>query len=166
MSVEKTEEFGPFPQTTFHHLPASEHLGDDLPYFARAEIEALVKALDAVEDFFLRQMRIAKRRKLHALAVHEIDGVVLLEPAVGDGVPIELRAGIGRGERNLYRVRVDLFGEFYGLLDGLARLARQAEDEGSVDLDAELAAVLGEAARDVGAQALLDDMQNSSSPDS
>ena len=35
-------------------------------------------------------------------------------------------------------------------------LARQPEDEGAVDQDAELAAVLGEAPRDVGAQALLD----------
>ena len=39
-------------------------------------------------------------------------------------------------------------------------LARQPEDEGAVDHDAELAAVLGEAARDVGAQALLDVQQD------
>ena len=49
---------------------------------------------------------------------------------------------------------------FDRLLDRLARLARQAEDEGAVDRDAELVAVLGEAARDVGAQAFLDVVQD------
>src|SRR5208283_3521658 len=47
-----------------------------------------------------------------------------------------------------------------GFLDRLPRLAGQPEDKGSMDRDAELAAVLGETARDVGAQAFLYDAQD------
>ncbi len=57
-------------------------------------------------------------------------------------------------------MRVDFLGVLDGLLDGLARLARQAQDKGAVDLDAQLAAVLGEAARNVRTQAFLDVQQD------
>src|SRR5207253_4044907 len=58
--------------------------------------------------------------------------------------------------RHLNRVRIDLGRETDGLLDRLLRLAGQAENEGAMDLDAELVAILGEAPRELDAHALLD----------
>jgi hypothetical protein len=51
--------------------------------------------------------------------VDQVDGSVLLQPAVLDGLPVQRRAGIGRGQRHLDRVRIDLLGEVDGLLDRL-----------------------------------------------
>ena len=53
-----------------------------------------------------------------------------------------------------------LRGEVDGLLDRLLGLAGQAEDEGAVDLDAELVAILGELLGDLDAHALLDVVQD------
>ena len=75
-------------------------------------------------------------------------GIVVVEPAVLHRLLVEERAGIRRGQRHLDGVRVDLLGEADRLLDRLLRLARQAQDEGAVDGDAELVAILGEAPRD------------------
>src|SRR5262249_22244097 len=52
-------------------------------------------------------------------------------------------------ERDLDRVRVDLPRKADRLPDRLSRLAREPDDEGAVDSDAELVAVLGETASDV-----------------
>ncbi len=83
-----------------------------------------------------------------------------VEPLVLDGLLIEERAGVGRGERHLDRVRVDLHRVADRLLDRLLGLARQPEDERAVDDDAELVAVAREAARDVDEHALLDVVQD------
>ena len=58
------------------------------------------------------------------------------------------------------RRRVHLAREAHRLGDRLARLARQAEDEGAVDHDAEVVAVAGEAARALDADAFLDVAQD------
>ena len=104
-------------------------------------------------------MRVADRGELHALASTR-SPLLLLEPAVLDGLAVELRAGIRRGERHLDRVRIDLLRVLDRLLDRLVCFARQAEDESAVNLDAELSAVRGEAPRDVRAQALFDVLQD------
>src|SRR5262249_35803593 len=57
-------------------------------------------------------------------------------------------------------VRIDLGGEADGLLDGLAALTRQAEDEGAVNDDAELVAILGKAPRHVDPHAFSNVVQN------
>ena len=73
---------------------------------------------------------------------------------------VQLGSRIRRGQRHLDGVRIDLGGEADGLLDGLAALAGQPEDEGAVDGDAELVAILGEAPRHVDAHALSDVVQD------
>ena len=70
---------------------------------------------------------------------------VCVQPAVLHRLLVQERPRIRRRQRHLDGVRVDLGGEADRLLDRLLRLARQAQDEGAVDLDAELVAVLGEA---------------------
>jgi hypothetical protein len=57
-------------------------------------------------------------------------------------------------------VRIGLDGEADGFLDRFGGLAGQAQDEGAVDLDAELVAVLGELPRHVHPHALLDVLQD------
>src|SRR5579863_3406455 len=160
MRAQEAEELDALAQAPLHHVPAREHLAQDLPDLARPEVEALIEELDVAEDLFLRQVRITDGGKLHTFVVDEVDRIILAQPAILDRLPIQARAGIGRGERDLNGARIDLLGEADGLRNGLASLARQPEDEGAVDQDAELVTILGEAARDVGTQTLLDVVQN------
>src|ERR1022692_1138063 len=101
-------------------------------------------------------MRVADRRELDTLVVDEVDRVALVEPAILDRLLVQRRTRIGCGQRYLYRVRIDLFGEFDRLFDRFGRLARQAQNERAVNQNSELAAVFAESPRNVGAQALLD----------
>ena len=64
-----------------------------------------------------------------------------VEPAVLERFLVETCPGVRRRKRDLDRVRIDLGGEAYGLLDGLARLSGQTKDEGAVNGDAELMTV-------------------------
>ena len=73
----------------------------------RAEVEAPVERLDRVEDLGVRQMRIVQRRDLHAVVVDQL-GVRFVEPAVLHRLPVQEGAGIGRGQRHLDGVRIDL----------------------------------------------------------
>src|SRR5215471_13117178 len=82
--------------------------------------------------------------------------MVEVEPAVLDRLPMQKGARVRRRERDLDRVRVDFRGKANGFFDRLLGLAGQPEDEGAMDHDAELVAVLREAARDVDAHSLFD----------
>src|SRR6185437_8994618 len=104
---QEAEELDAFAQTALHHVPARQHLAHNLPDLRRAEVELLIELLEMVIDLVARQMRIADRRELHAFLAHEVDRLVLFHPAVLDGLLVERRARIRRGERNLDRVRVD-----------------------------------------------------------
>ena len=86
---------------------AAHHLADDRGDLGGAEIELLVEVLDRVEDLGVAEMRIVQRRDLHAVVVDQL-GVVVVEPAVLHRLLVEERARIGRGERDLDGVRVDL----------------------------------------------------------
>src|ERR1700676_2450115 len=158
--TQEAEKLYAFTQPSFHHLPAHQHLAQDFPDLRRAEIETLVEVFEMVIDVFARQMRIANRRKLHTFLANEVDHLVLFEPAVFDGLVIQRRTRIGRCQRHLDRVRIDFLRVLDRLFDGCLRLAGQTEDEGAVNLDAELAAVFAEAPRDVRTQALLDVQQD------
>ena len=107
----------------------------------------------------MRQMRVMQRRDLHAAFVDQLS-IGLIQPAIFQRLLIQERAGIGGGERNLHGVGVHLSGEADGFLDGLAGFARQAEDEGAVDFDAEFMAILGESFGDLNQHALLDIVQD------
>ena len=157
--TQEGEELDALAQAPLHHLRAADHLADDRGDLRRAEIEAPVEILDRMEDLGVAQMRIMQRRDLHALVVDQL-GIGRIEPAVLDRLLVEERARIGRRERDLDGVRIDLGREADRLLDRLLALARQAEDEGAVDGDAELVAILGEALGDVDQHALLDVVQD------
>ena len=64
-----------------------------------------------------------------------------LQPALLLRLAVQFRARVGCGERNLDRFGVDIAGKPDGLLDRLGSLARKTENEGSVNLDSEIAGV-------------------------
>src|SRR6185369_3657920 len=57
---------------------------------------------------------------------------------------VEFGAGVGRGQRGLDRVEVELFRVFDGLADGLPGFARQPHDKCAVDRNTQLFAIPGE----------------------
>src|SRR5260370_984931 len=79
-----------------------------------------------------------------------------LEPSVEARLVVERGARIGRGQRDLYGVGIDLAGKANRLLNGLARLPRQSEDERAVYDDPQVLAVPGESPGDIKPHALLD----------
>ena len=62
--------------------------------------------------------------------------------------------------RDLDGFDVQFLGEVDGVVDGLAGLARQAQDEVAVDDQAQLVAILGELAGALDGRALLDVLQD------
>src|SRR5438105_1153840 len=86
-------------------------------------------------------MRVRERADLRAAPVHER---LPRQPSPVDRLAVQLGPGIRRGDRDLDRVGVDVAREANRLLDRRRRLARQAEDERAVDLDAELLGLLRE----------------------
>jgi hypothetical protein len=136
VGAQEAKKFDAFPQPPGHHLPTREHFPDDFPNLAGAEVKALVELFHAVKDLLFRQMRITDRRQLHALIVHQIDGIIFGKPTVVDGLFIECGARVRCGERDLDGVRIDFLCEIDGFLDGLRGLPRQAQDEGAMNQDA------------------------------
>src|SRR5215470_10045905 len=158
-AAQELEELDALAQAAAHHFRALDHLGDQGGDLAAPEIEALVKGLERLEDLGVRQVRIVQRRDLHATLVDEF-GVAEVEPAVFDRLAVQIGARIGCGERDLDRVRVDFRGKADGFFDRLLGLTGKAEDEGAVDRDPELVAILGKASRDVDPHPLLDVVEN------
>src|SRR6202012_1157542 len=119
------------------------------------EIELLVEVLDGIKDLTMAEMRIVQRGDLRGFVRQKIDFLVV-EAAVFLRLFVEEGARIGRRERNLDRVGIDLLGEIHGLLDRLLRLPGEAQDERAVYADPELVAILREGAREFHSHALLD----------
>src|SRR5205085_1488893 len=157
--AQELEELDPLAHTPPHHLRALQHLAEQRCNLAPPEIEAPIELLYRLEDLGVPEVWVMQRSDLHAALVDQV-GVALVEPAILKGLPVEIGAGIGRGERHLDRVRVDVGGELDRLLDRLLRLARQAQNERAVNRDAELVAVLCETPRDIDPHALLDVVQD------
>src|SRR5262249_31375674 len=154
--TQEAHELNSLPQAAVRHLPAAEHLLDDVPDLRGPEVEPPIEPIHAVENLITGEMWIAERGDLYTIVVDQAPGVVRRQPAVLHGLAVEIGSRIGCRQRHLDGVWVDVDGELYGLLDGLAGLTRQPENEGAVDQDPKLVAVLGKTARNVSAQALLD----------
>jgi len=110
-----------------------------------------------VDELVAREPWIRDARVLVAMLAHQAPGrkVCMLPHVV-----VELRPRIGRRERDLDAVGIQLFRECDRLLDGLLRLPWQTNDEGAMDHDAELLAALRELPRLSEVGALLDIFQN------
>ena len=63
----KLEELHALAQPALHHLRAAHHFTHDRGDLRRAEVELLIKRLDAVEYLGVRQMRVGQRRDLDAV---------------------------------------------------------------------------------------------------
>src|SRR5581483_5669677 len=98
----------------------------------------------------MREVRIVERRDLDAVLVDEFR-MRRIEPAILHRLLLEEGSWIGRGERDLDGVRVDLGVKPDRLLDRHLGRAWQAQDARAVDGDAELVAILGEGASHVDA---------------
>src|SRR6516225_1820541 len=83
----------------------------------------------------------------------------IVEPAVLCRLIKKEGAGIRRRERNLDRMRIDLVCRPQREIKKLLGLSWQSHDEGAVDHDAELVAILGKSACDVDQDSLLDVVQ-------
>src|SRR5260370_41502955 len=90
-------------------------------------------------------MGVLQRRDLHPALVDQL-GMGDVEPAILDRLAMQVSTGIGGGERDLDRVRIDLGGKADSLLDRFLGFSGKTEDEGSVDCYSELVAILREAA--------------------
>src|SRR5439155_14575674 len=154
---QKLHEVAPLGQAALADVEVLRHLLEEAEELAWPEVEAAVEALDRCEDFLAREVRIAEHARLRAARVHELG---LREPAALERLAVERGAGIGRRQRNLERIGVDVAREADRLLDRLARLTRQPHDERTVDLDPERPRVLRELAGDVEADPLLHPVQD------
>src|SRR5262250_2861746 len=152
-TAEKAQELIALGEAAPHHPPIPQHLRAERDHLARAEVEAPIRLVHRAVDLRPRQVRVADGAHLQAAL---IDEPLRLEPPLALCLLVERGARIGSGQRDLDGVGIDLAGEADGLLDGLARLPGQAEDEGPVDGDAESLAVAGEAPGHVEPDPLLD----------
>src|SRR5690242_18472675 len=104
-------------------------------------------------------MWVVQRGDLDAVSIHQLR-VLGVQPAVLDRLAIKIRAWIWCRERDLDGVRVDLGGKANGFLNRLLRLAREPQNESTMDLYAQFVAVLGKAARNLDPHTLLDVVQD------
>src|SRR5262249_26139511 len=98
----------------------------------------------------------AERAGLQASVVHQMDVVVLRQPAALLGLVVQVGARVRRRNRDLDGMWIDLPGERDRLSDRLPALAGQTENERAVDGDGKRMAVAGEAPSDVEPDPLLD----------
>src|SRR5439155_15693095 len=153
----RADELDPLAQEALRLLPAAGHLLDRLPDVAGPEVVPPVEGLDRLEDLVRGDLGVGDGALLIARLV---DQAVHRQELVLDDEVVEPGARIGRRERDLEGLGVHVPRETDRLLDRTLRLPREAEDEGAVDQNAELVAVLGEAARALDAHALPDVLQD------
>src|SRR6185437_3920599 len=89
-----------------------------------------------------------------------IDHASLDQKIVLDGEVVELGARVGVGDRNLYGFNIQFLGKSDRVFDSFARFPGQAENEVSMDDQAELVRVLGELASPFEGCALLDVLED------
>src|ERR1051325_9454569 len=123
------EEFVAFAQAANADILVFEHRLDDAENRFRTQVIAAVKLFHVLENLIFAQAGVFERALLEAIALDEVGLVLLGEPAVEPGLLVKFGAGIRRGERDLHGEHIQFLREADGLLDGLAGLDRQAEDE-------------------------------------
>src|SRR5579872_4312455 len=123
----------------------------------RAEVVLVVEAVHGLEDFFARQPGILDVGQLVTALIYHL--AVRHEPVAHREI-VQFRARVGVRHRDLDGFDVQFLGELDRVLDGLARFARQAENEVAVNDQPELVAILGELARAFDRGAFLDVLQD------
>ena len=91
------------------------------------------------------QVRVGQRRQLGAILADQGGAFVIgWQPALLDRLPVQFGARVGRGDRDLEAVRVDLAGEPDRLLDRLPGFPRQAVANGWLPEDDDGATLVSE----------------------
>ena len=155
--AKEAEEFGSFAESALHHGEIGDHFAEHPGDRARAEVVAAVELFEGGKDFFAGEVGVFERGRLLAVAIDEL---AVGEPAIFEGLAIEFCAWVGGGEADLDGKGIDFFGELDGFADGFAGFPWQAEDESTVDGDAEFFAIGGELAGFFEADALFDLIEN------
>ena len=155
--VKEAEEFGSVAESSLHHGEIGDHFTEHAGDRARAEVVTAVELFEGGKDFFAGEVGVFERGGLLAVAIDEL---AVGEPAIFEGLAIEFCAWVGGGEADLDGKGIDFFGELDGFADGFAGFPWQAEDESSVDGDAEFFAIGGELAGFFEADALFDLIEN------
>ena len=151
MGAELHEGFGFYVEAG--DVAVDDRLPDDAGGGLGAEVVLVVEAVDHLHDVLDGETGVLDMSHLVTAGVsHDVVG----DEAVFGGVVVELGAGEGVGDGDLNGLAVELLGEVDGVADGLAGLAREAEDEVGVDDEAEVVAVLDEVAGALDGCALLD----------
>src|SRR5215831_11122282 len=134
-----------------------QRLANDTPNYTRPEIICIVEPIDGGHHFFSRQTWIFDMRELvpaivrHGIRQHGI--------AAGE-LFIQFCPGEGMRDRHLNRFDVQFLRKVEAALNGFFRLARQTNDEVTVNPNTNFLAVLCEGARLLDRRPLLDILQN------
>src|ERR1700688_1916897 len=135
-----------------HRLPK------DAVHGLRTEIIFIVEAMNGRQNIVGGQSWILNMRQLVSAFVPHL--VVAHHKSVFHRVVIKLSARIRVRHRNLDGLYIEFLGECDGVVDGLVRLARQTQNEVSVDNEPQLVAVLSELSSAFDRSALLDIFQD------
>src|ERR1700748_17643 len=100
-------------------------------------------------------MGVMEWSNLHAAIVDQF-GMAAVEPAILDGLAVQIRSRVGCGERNLDRVRIDFRSKTDRFLDRFLGFGKKADEERHVDSNSEVVALLGKAAGNIDPHTLLD----------
>src|SRR5882724_180607 len=114
--------------------------------------------MHGVQRFFTGQAGVFDLRKLVTAIVNHLGGVH--DEAVFLGELEQFGTGVRVRQRDLNRFDVEFLGKLDGLLDGLAGLAWQADDEITMDRQTQLLSVAREVACALDGRALLDVLQD------
>src|SRR5262249_30980784 len=140
-------------------LLAVEHrLSDNSRYYARPEVVLAIEMLDGFHHFGAGQAGVFEMRKLMPTLIGHLN--VGPQESVSFAVVVQFGTGIGVGDGNLDRLAVKFLREFHRGLDSFRGLARQPDDEISMNDNARFLAVLHELSRLLNGGPLLDVLED------
>src|SRR6185437_2451700 len=156
-SPELQERFG-FLVQALAFVVVEDRLSHNAVDLLWTEVVLVVETVDHLHHVIARQAGILDVGHLMPAGVDH--GLGVDDETVLFGEIVELGSGISVSDRNLNGLAVERLGEIDGVANGLARLARQSQNEIGMDDEAKLVAVAGKVARTLDRRALLDVLQN------
>ena len=114
--------------------------------------------MHSFQGFFTRQTGILNHRQLVPTLIHHL--LLVDDEAVLLGKVVQLRARVSMRQRYLDGLYIQLLGKLDGLLDSLASLPRQADDEVAVHSESQLLGIAREVSSALHGCALLDVFQD------
>src|SRR6266851_6928763 len=151
------QELPSFFEEPLRFLDRRQHLFHRLENVARAKIEAAVETLDRAVDLVIAEPRVSDGA---LLITGFVEQRINREKTILRDVIEKFGARVRRGERDLDRFAIHFARKANRFLDRVLALARQTENKRAVNQDADVAAILGEAAGAIDADTFFDVLQN------